>query len=292
MRLCARDWCPGSHAPDTRCTGRHGRHRRTSRAGSRRATGGRLPPPREDGSADERGNDERLLRSVVDDNTAALTALGVDVDEFTTHSYRRTTATFVERAAGIALASRLLGHANEQITRASHAVSASKSTRSQSTSRSATPQTTPSATSRPSGSTAWSCKAADSRVRKPHDRRDHDRAGRTTPRPGEGRGRRPLRECPAMRTRLDSVDHRRARATGYRLVSASAGAPWHGAVAGLEARVSPRASPPLWPPPTACLEQHAVGPAPGHSADRIRWSSCDRTPSACARSQEAGSPPV
>lgn len=65
-----------------------------------------------------------MLRSVVDDNTAALTALGVDVDEFTTHSYRRTTATFVERAAGIALASRLLGHANEQITRASHAVSA------------------------------------------------------------------------------------------------------------------------------------------------------------------------
>jgi len=68
-------------------------------------------------------NYERLLRTFVDDNAAALTALGVDVDEFTTHLYRRTTATFVERAAGITLASRLLGHANEPITRASYVVS-------------------------------------------------------------------------------------------------------------------------------------------------------------------------
>ncbi|MFC8681539.1 hypothetical protein ACFT30_08450 [Microbacterium ureisolvens] len=69
-------------------------------------------------------NYERRLRTFVDDNSAALTVLGVDVEEFTTHLYRRTTATFVERAAGITLASRLLGHANEQITRASYVVSA------------------------------------------------------------------------------------------------------------------------------------------------------------------------
>ncbi|WP_341998806.1 site-specific integrase [Microbacterium sp. LWH7-1.2] len=69
-------------------------------------------------------NYERLLRTFVDDNAQALTDLGVNVDEFTTHVYRRTTATFVERAAGITLASRLLGHANEQITRASYVVSA------------------------------------------------------------------------------------------------------------------------------------------------------------------------
>lgn len=69
-------------------------------------------------------NYERLLRTFVEDNTTELRALGVDVDEFTTHFYRRTTATFVERAAGITLASRLLGHANEQITRASYVVSA------------------------------------------------------------------------------------------------------------------------------------------------------------------------
>lgn len=69
-------------------------------------------------------NYERLLRTFVDDNAQALTDLGVDVEEFTTHLYRRTTATFVERAAGITLASRLLGHANEQITRASYVVSA------------------------------------------------------------------------------------------------------------------------------------------------------------------------
>ncbi len=69
-------------------------------------------------------NYEPLLRTFVDDNAAALTAWGVDVDDFTTHLYRRTTATFVERPAGITLASRLLGHANEQITRASYGVCA------------------------------------------------------------------------------------------------------------------------------------------------------------------------
>ena len=48
------------------------------------------------------------------------------MDEYTTHLYRRTTATLVERAAGLTLASRLLGHANEQITRASYVVTAEK----------------------------------------------------------------------------------------------------------------------------------------------------------------------
>ncbi|GAA4191228.1 site-specific integrase [Microbacterium oryzae] len=69
-------------------------------------------------------NYERLLRTFVDDNHTDLVRLHVDVDEYTTHLYRRTVATLVERAAGITLASRLLGHANEQITRASYVVSA------------------------------------------------------------------------------------------------------------------------------------------------------------------------
>lgn len=69
-------------------------------------------------------NYEPLLRTFVADNAAALTAWDVDVDDFTTLVYRRTTATFVERPAGITLASRLLGHANEQITRASYVVCA------------------------------------------------------------------------------------------------------------------------------------------------------------------------
>ncbi|MGX5696427.1 hypothetical protein ACWKWP_09535 [Agromyces soli] len=69
-------------------------------------------------------NYERLLRTFVEDNRAALITLDVDIDEYSTHLYRRTTATLVERAAGITLASRLLGHANEQITRASYVVSA------------------------------------------------------------------------------------------------------------------------------------------------------------------------
>jgi integrase len=71
-------------------------------------------------------NYERLLRSFIDDNRDALLRLGVDVEEYSTHIYRRTTATLVERAAGITLASRLLGHANEQITRNSYVVSAER----------------------------------------------------------------------------------------------------------------------------------------------------------------------
>jgi integrase len=69
-------------------------------------------------------NYERLLRSFIADERSNLVRLGVDVDEYTTHIYRRTAATLVERAAGITLASRLLGHANEQTTRNSYVVTA------------------------------------------------------------------------------------------------------------------------------------------------------------------------
>ncbi len=69
-------------------------------------------------------NYERLLRSFINDERTELVALGVAVDEYTTHIYRRTAATLIERAAGITLASRLLGHASEQITRNSYVVTA------------------------------------------------------------------------------------------------------------------------------------------------------------------------
>jgi integrase len=69
-------------------------------------------------------NYERLLRSFIHDNTEELEKIDVEVGEYSTHIYRRTTATLVERAAGLTLASRLLGHANEQITRTSYVVSA------------------------------------------------------------------------------------------------------------------------------------------------------------------------
>ncbi len=69
-------------------------------------------------------NYERLLRTFVDDNKQALEAAGIETEQFSTHIFRRSTATLVEAAAGITLASRLLGHANEQITRASYVVSA------------------------------------------------------------------------------------------------------------------------------------------------------------------------
>ncbi|TSD62416.1 tyrosine-type recombinase/integrase [Aeromicrobium piscarium] len=67
-------------------------------------------------------NYERLLRTFVDDNQAALQAAGIDVDDFSTHIFRRSTATIVEAKAGIGLASRLLGHADEQVTRRSYVV--------------------------------------------------------------------------------------------------------------------------------------------------------------------------
>ncbi|UOR02397.1 hypothetical protein MUN77_03515 [Leucobacter allii] len=69
-------------------------------------------------------NYERLLRSFIDDNREALVRLGVDPDQYSTHAYRRTVATQIERHAGITLASRLLGHASEQTTRISYVVSA------------------------------------------------------------------------------------------------------------------------------------------------------------------------
>ena len=67
-------------------------------------------------------NYERLLRTFVDDNRAALEE--VETEQFSTRIFRRSTATLVEAVAGITLASRLLDHANEQITRASYVVSA------------------------------------------------------------------------------------------------------------------------------------------------------------------------
>jgi len=69
-------------------------------------------------------NFERLLRTFVGENESALTIAGVDTDEFTTHVFRRTAATLVESVAGISLAARLLGHASEQVTRASYVVTA------------------------------------------------------------------------------------------------------------------------------------------------------------------------
>ncbi|GAA4186994.1 site-specific integrase [Gryllotalpicola kribbensis] len=69
-------------------------------------------------------NYERLLRSFIDDNHEELVRLGVEVDEYSTHIYRRTTATLVERAAGLTIASRLLGHANEMVTRNSYVITA------------------------------------------------------------------------------------------------------------------------------------------------------------------------
>ena len=69
-------------------------------------------------------NYERLLRTFVDDNEQAPRLAGIATDQFSTHIFRRSTATIVEAAAGITVASRMLGHANEQITRASYVVSA------------------------------------------------------------------------------------------------------------------------------------------------------------------------
>ncbi len=69
-------------------------------------------------------NFERLLRTFVADNADALRDAGIDPDGFSTHIFRRSAATIVDAAAGISLASRLLGHANEQVTRASYVVTA------------------------------------------------------------------------------------------------------------------------------------------------------------------------
>lgn len=69
-------------------------------------------------------NFERLLRTFSNDRRCELQAVGIDVDELTTHIFRRTAATLIEAAAGITIASRLLGHASEQVTRSSYVVTA------------------------------------------------------------------------------------------------------------------------------------------------------------------------
>ena len=69
-------------------------------------------------------NVERLLRTFVADNEQALVRNGIQVDEFSSHIFRRTAATLIEGVAGITLASRLLGHSNEQVTRANYVVTA------------------------------------------------------------------------------------------------------------------------------------------------------------------------
>ncbi len=69
-------------------------------------------------------NVERLLRTFVADNEQALVCTGIRVDEFSSHIFRRTAATLIEGVAGITLASRLLGHSNEQVTRANYVVTA------------------------------------------------------------------------------------------------------------------------------------------------------------------------
>jgi integrase len=69
-------------------------------------------------------NLERLLRTFVNENKEELLGAGIDADQFTSHIFRRSTATIVEAAAGITITSRLLGHSNEQVTRASYVVSA------------------------------------------------------------------------------------------------------------------------------------------------------------------------
>ncbi|WP_022886143.1 hypothetical protein [Glaciibacter superstes] len=65
-----------------------------------------------------------MLRTFVDDNEDALKDERIEVEEFNTHIFRRTSAALIEAAADITLASRLLRHANEQVTRASYVVTA------------------------------------------------------------------------------------------------------------------------------------------------------------------------
>lgn len=75
------------------------------------------------GAAYSLSNFQRLTRDFRDSHADQLEAVGIMVEEFTTHVFRRTAATLVERFGGITLASRLLGHANESITRSSYVVS-------------------------------------------------------------------------------------------------------------------------------------------------------------------------
>jgi integrase len=61
---------------------------------------------------------EKAMRAFRDATPHLWERLGIPLDEVTTHLMRRSAATAVERAEGLALASGLLGHANEQVTRA------------------------------------------------------------------------------------------------------------------------------------------------------------------------------
>ncbi len=69
-------------------------------------------------------NFKRLLRDFVTDNKDALRGAGIPVEEFSSHIFRRTAATLIENTGGITLASRLLGHSSETITRANYVVTA------------------------------------------------------------------------------------------------------------------------------------------------------------------------
>lgn len=69
-------------------------------------------------------NYERLLRTFVKENEGAIRNAGIVFEEFSSHLFRRTAATLVERAGGLSMASRLLGHASEAITRANYVVTA------------------------------------------------------------------------------------------------------------------------------------------------------------------------
>lgn len=105
----------------------HGRHQRACRGSPRtaplRCGCGIEPAERAGGRDDEADQEERPLPEALAESHAAE-ATGIETDQFSTHIFRRSTATLVEAVAGITLASRLLGHANEQITRASYVVSA------------------------------------------------------------------------------------------------------------------------------------------------------------------------
>jgi len=76
------------------------------------------------GAAYSVSNFERLIRSFREDHLDELRKMGVDIEEFTPHLFRRTAATTIERGYGISMASRMLGHASENITRNSYVVSA------------------------------------------------------------------------------------------------------------------------------------------------------------------------
>jgi integrase len=76
------------------------------------------------GAAYSVSNFERLIGSFKKDHVNELQDMGIDTEEFSPHLFRRTAATTIEREYGISMASRMLGHANENITRNAYVVSA------------------------------------------------------------------------------------------------------------------------------------------------------------------------